>query len=200
MDVGEKAIIEPTPMGITPLCPERGIQPVQGETRVSFQPFLDFSNRLPGFLGEHADHILAWLRSIVTDPEAEPRWVTIHHLLAHYQMVTKRIGYKFQPKQKQWELITDFVGCDGPMFLRTSRWFQSLLKSVAEFYKCSYICANSVPDGSFFVCWCRCVRLPISLRVLLGVEERIAHFPGQSIKVLKGHFSQRDSFISMSFP
>lgn len=123
VDVGTRAVSQPKPDDIEPQCPVAVPKPREGETRVSFEPFPNEVTEVPSAMGDIATRVMSWLRQIVTHDEAEPRWITSYHLLAHFQMVTKCHGYRYLPKLKKWEVITDFDDCDGPMFLRCSRWF-----------------------------------------------------------------------------
>lgn len=199
VDTGERTFLDPVPPDVTPLCPVVAREPPDIGGEVSFLPLPVELIPYPVQLGDHVVTVINWLGSFINMPDAEPRWITAYHLMAHFQIATKKIGFQYLRSNKHWRPILDTKGFDGPSFLRCSRWFQTVLKNLSTHYDMPFIHEHCNPESDMIQCWCHCVRVPVPASWLRAIEAVFEVEFGATIRGIRAAFGKVDSFIDKDF-
>ena len=69
-----------------------------------------------------------WLRVLLRDRTHTPLWVSGAQLLVHSQMHTSDLGFRFNQRTNQWNMLQDSIHVDPFSFSNAANWIFALLR------------------------------------------------------------------------
>eukprot|EP00435_Cladocopium_sp_Y103_P023468 s1705_g5.t1 len=137
------------------------------EHKCIFDPFPNWTDRDPDvILGESGEGVFAWLKSLLSDQNAPPQWVSSYQLLVHFQQSTGLIGPSCL--KKQWyegsKVLEEYDFC------QQATWMSHYLRRLGNAFSLEINPVRRRPAGASIQMWTRCYLLRVNSDVLAGIR------------------------------
>ena len=138
---------------ISAQSPEASLSPLP-DTLVAFTPHN---------LGPCFAPLSAWVRQLASGNDTCGMWLCNYQLLVHFQRTTGKIGFWYDRPCKEWRLADDLAREEGFDFCRYAAWLLAALKVFAKTCQLPMTIQPSMPWGTCFRSWQRCIYVQASV-------------------------------------
>ena len=121
--------------------------------------------------GDLGSFVLQWLQGLTSTPDSELQWVTFYQLLVDFQTQGGHNGVKYEVADKRWSALTDWEVSHTYEFTRIAQWFGAFLRTLAKHVSETCEMKSRRPTSSSFARWNKCVRMSVSKRRMLAVDD-----------------------------
>eukprot|EP00438_Fugacium_kawagutii_P014883 Skav218191 [mRNA] locus=scaffold4385:54376:81512:+ [translate_table: standard] len=122
-------------------------------------------------LGDCHEELHRWMHSLLASDDGCPAWVSSHQLLALFQQDTGYLGVKYVAQKKGYIFLRYPQDHDGHGFVRIAAWLMAAIKCWGRHYDLECHTKDTLPWGSTFKTWTRCVRMLISPARLRDLDQ-----------------------------
>ena len=137
-----------------------------------------------------------WLQQLLADQSHPPLWVTGAHLLVHYQTTTNDLGFRFNQRTNQWNMLQDSIHVDPFSFSDAPNWIFALLRCLCRAFDIEFRCQSRIPSGSLYRCWTRCILVHMTPGDFRWVESCMQGRGATGIKSVRTTFKDLQPFTT----
>ena len=153
---------------------------------VSFAPFpTNFDDVMPHTLGPCFAPLANWIEQLSSGGDTQGMWLCNYQLLVHFQRYTGMIGFWYNRPKKEWLLADDLAREQGFDFCRFAAWLLAAMKAFAKACRLPLTIQPSMPWGTCFRSWQRCIYVQASVAEFTEVDSQLAARGAVALKTVQ---------------
>ena len=133
-----------------------------------------FEASSPHTLGPCFAPLSDWVRRLVSGNDTCGMWLCNYQLLVHFQRTTGKMGFWYDRPRKEWRLADDLAREQGFDFCRYAAWLLAALKVFAKTCQLPMTIQPSMPWGTCFRSWQRCIYVQASVTDFTMVDSQLS--------------------------
>ena len=139
----------------------------------------------PHNLGSCFEPIASWIRTLGSGPDLRGMWLCNYQLLVHFQHHTGKMGFWYNRPRKEWLLADAYAMEHGFDFCRFAAWLLAAVKVFAKACRLPLTIQPSMPWGTCFRSWQRCIFLQASVSEFTVVDSMLSARGAVALKLVQ---------------